>query len=219
MNIKDVFTKKRSVFVLGSVCVVCLSVLLVCMYVGLRAQEPNPPFGPIMVQEGTPQEVPVGVLDSAEENFNLALKKDESMNYSEAMKYYAKAGFKGDAAAYNNLAFMYQYGKGVPVSCDKAIKYYEVAGAKGDAVAYLNLATLYEHGECVPRNYSQALMYYKASAKMGNLVAYFYLAIMHEYGEGVPVSHKKTVLYYTKACDNGYGLACDFLKFLQRQNR
>ena len=60
-------------------------------------------------------------------------------NYTKALELYHRAGELGNAQAYSNIGFMYQYSKGVDQDEKKAIHYYKLAAIRGETVARSNL--------------------------------------------------------------------------------
>lgn len=84
------------------------------------------------------------------------------------MKWYQKAADQGNAAAQNNIGYLYDYGRGVPQNRFEAIKWYQLAAAQGYAIAQNHIGDLYYYGRGVIRNYHEAKKWYQKSAAQGN---------------------------------------------------
>ena len=70
-----------------------------------------------------------------------------TQNYQKTLEYYELAAELGDPLALNNLALMYEEGKGVEIDYDKAKEFYEKSySLKTSASSYYNLAYFYTYG-------------------------------------------------------------------------
>lgn len=98
--------------------------------------------------------------------YDLALHYEDALYDSPkseklALKYYQLAVAKRYPKAMNNLALMYEEGRGVEQNIEQALGLYNQSFQLGDAVAAYNLANLYYQGELVEKNYSKASIYYE----------------------------------------------------------
>lgn len=98
--------------------------------------------------------------------YDLALHYEDGLHGSPkseklALKYYQLAAAKRYAKAMNNLALMYEEGRGVEQNTIEALRLYDQSFQLGDAVAAYNLGNLYYQGELVEKNYSKASIYYE----------------------------------------------------------
>ena len=83
--------------------------------------------------------------------------------YAKALKLYLRAGELGCAAAYNNIGFAYDNGRGVARDGKKARHYYELAAIGGDVCARNNLGILEERSG----NMDRALKHYMIAVEYG----------------------------------------------------
>ena len=92
----------------------------------------------------------------------------------------------GDAAAQNNLGYMYYKGEGVPKDDAEAAKWYRKAAEQGEANAQVGLGYMYRTGTGVPKDSAEATKLWRKAAEQGNALAQFSLGGMYYGGEGVP---------------------------------
>ncbi|WLF84948.1 tetratricopeptide repeat protein [Moraxella sp. ZY210820] len=96
-------------------------------------------------------------LALAYEDGLYGFKQDEK----QAVKYYQLAVAQKHPIATNNLALMYEEGRGVNKDINKALSLYEQAYQLGDVAAAYNLGNLYYEGELVKKDYKKAVMYHE----------------------------------------------------------
>ena len=94
--------------------------------------------------------------ESAEKNYNLAVKYYDEKNYAEAAKFYKKAAEQGDSDAQTDLGYIYFHGKGIPQDYSEAAKWFRKAANQGNAKAQTNLGIMYENGQGVKQEYEEA---------------------------------------------------------------
>lgn len=95
------------------------------------------------------------------------------------------AAEQGDVSAQIDMAYAYQYGKGVPQDSTEAVAWYRKAADKGNARAQSELGFAYHDGEGVRKSYVQAVRWYLKAAEQGNRWAQEELGIMYSIGRGV----------------------------------
>lgn len=83
---------------------------------------------------------------------------------------------KGDAAAQNTLASMYEKGQGMNKNMKLAIKWYETAALQGNATAQLNMGRLYASGNGLPQDTQRATYWLNLAAAQGVEEANFMLS-------------------------------------------
>jgi hypothetical protein len=110
---------------------------------------------------------------------------------------------QGNAQAQNNLAVMYQFGKGVQENDQAAVKWYTLAAEQGDAHAQNNLGDMYKYGEGVKENDKTAVKWYSLAADQGFAKAQFNLGNMYHNGEGVSEDNKTAMKWFTLAAEQG----------------
>jgi TPR repeat protein len=95
------------------------------------------------------------------------------------------AAEQGDVFAQIDMAYAYQYGKGVPQDSTEAVAWYRKAADKGNARAQSDLGLAYHDGEGVRKSYVQAAHWYLKAAEQGNQWAQEELGLMYSTGRGV----------------------------------
>jgi hypothetical protein len=85
-------------------------------------------------------------------------------NYGSAVKWYLRAGDKGNALAQSALGDIYYYGRGVPQDFKTAATWWEKAAEQGVGSAQLNLSVLYANGEGVAQDLVKSHMYANIAA-------------------------------------------------------
>jgi hypothetical protein len=84
-----------------------------------------------------------------------------------AVRLYQQAARAGDAAAQNNLAELYELGRGVAVDPAQALHWYRKAAEAGFAPGQFNLGRLYAAGAGVPRDYAEARKWLEQAERGG----------------------------------------------------
>jgi TPR repeat protein len=87
----------------------------------------------------------------------------ERGDFETALRLFRSAAEQGDAAAQNNLGFMYESGRGVAQDYQEAVKWYRLAAEQGNAIAQSNLGVVYSEGKGVAQDYREAVKWYPAS--------------------------------------------------------
>jgi TPR repeat protein len=80
---------------------------------------------------------------------------------------YQQAAKAGDAAAQNNIAELYETGRGVPADLKQAVDWYRKSAESGFAPAQFNLGRLYAAGTGVPKDYGEARKWLAQAEKGG----------------------------------------------------
>lgn len=96
-------------------------------------------------------------LALAYEDGSYGFKQDEKL----AIKYYQLAVAQKHPIATNNLALMYEQGRGVTQNINEAVKLYQQAYELKDVAAAFNLGNLYYTGKLVKKDYKKAVMYHE----------------------------------------------------------
>lgn len=89
-------------------------------------------------------------------------------DYTTAMQIWKPLAEAGDRFSQYHVAFMYNYGQGIPVDFAEAAKWYRLAADQGDAFAQAALGTLYLKGQGSPPDYEQAYVWLKVSIINGD---------------------------------------------------
>lgn len=122
----------------------------------------------------------------------------------------------GNPSAMYNIGQMYELGRGTEPNANKAVQWYERAINKGQNNARAHLGAMYFDGSGVKRDLQKALGLLNPAAKQGSATAQYYLGRMYEHGQGVRRNIALAIYWYKQAANNGYYLAADRLKALQR---
>ena len=88
-----------------------------------------------------------------------------------AADWYKKAAEHKNTKALNNLAYLYQKGKGVNKDIHKAEQLLLKSAKQGDDVACLNLGILYQTGKLGTANMEDAEYWYRKAMDKGNPTA------------------------------------------------
>ncbi len=135
--------------------------------------------------------------------FQLGRALDAGGEFAEAAGWYRQAAEDGYLLAINNLGYLYQYGRGVPVNHEEAFRLFQEAADGGDAYAFNNLGKLYQQGQGVPRNYSEAVTWFRRAAAAGHTFGFNNLGWMYQNGYGVPRDYEEALRQYRQAADAG----------------
>jgi tetratricopeptide (TPR) repeat protein len=137
---------------------------------------PTPPVGATIsirlgaAGQGAPSQDPTLQVSVAE-----ALQKgnqaNERKDYAEAMRWYRKAADQGNAAAQENIGWLYHNGWGVAQDYAEAMRWYRKAADQGNAAAQENIGWLYQDGKGVTQDYAEAMLWYRKAADQGNASA------------------------------------------------
>jgi uncharacterized protein len=120
-------------------------------------------------------------------------------NYPLAAQWFGKAAAQGFARAQNNLASLYEQGKGVPQSYQLAAQWYRKAANQGYPQAQCALGQLYLHGQGVDQSDELAAKWFRRSAEQDFAPAQVLLGIMYQKGEGMPANTVQAEMLYDLA--------------------
>jgi TPR repeat protein len=110
---------------------------------------------------------------------------------------------KGDAAAQNQLALMYDLGQGTAQNHGEAVKWLEKAAQQGNAAAELSLGLHYQNGDGVAQDYAEAVKWLRKAAEHGGAAAQYSLGVCYGRGLGVKQDFAGAIKWYTKAANQG----------------
>ncbi len=105
---------------------------------------------------------------ASEVEFQQAVSHITNQNYDQAFNIFKKLAEQGDAAAQNELGYMYADGKGVRQDYHQAVAWYRKAAEQGNAMAQYNLGVMYDNGKGVRQNYSVAKEWYGKACDLGH---------------------------------------------------
>jgi TPR repeat protein len=124
-------------------------------------------------------------------------------DYANAMRWYLAAANKGDGAACEKLAYMYDRGLGVSIDKAETIKWLQKGADLNYGPAAYELAMLYESGKNVTPDLVSARRLYEQASYLSVTQAFTALGRFYEEGLGVRVDRDKALAYYLVAASNG----------------
>ena len=104
----------------------------------------------------------------------------KAQDYDEAARHWLAAAEAGNAAAQNNLGFLYRKGFGVGKDEDEAARWYLRAANQGLVDAMTNLGMLYDEGWGVPRDFVESYKWFLLAVRGGHTGAQAHLDILEE---------------------------------------
>jgi len=108
------------------------------------------------------------------------------------------AAVKGDITAINQIAFRYQYGKGVEKDANQALQWYLKAAENGNSNAMRNIGYMYHRGY-LTEDFAKAMEWYLKAADKGNPYAMRDIGFMYYEGKGVDFDLDKGKEWFRKA--------------------
>ncbi|MBQ5967049.1 MAG: sel1 repeat family protein [Clostridiales bacterium] len=136
---------------------------------------------------------------------------DISKDATNAIEWYKKASEMGYGAAAENIARMYDEGRGVSVDHGTANYWYEIAVAQGNISAAVGLGYNYYHGIGTSLNYEEAFRLYLFAAENGSKVGAYDVGISYYNGNGTPQNYAEAFRWFEAAARDEYALAYTFL--------
>jgi TPR repeat protein len=135
-----------------------------------------------------------------------------AQDYAKALKIVQPLAEKGDPAAMNRLAVMYEMGRGVPADMPKAVSLYKASAKKNYADAQNNMGILYLSGTGVEQNDAEALVWFERAALNGNNHGRVNAAVMYSRGKGTAPDMIKAYMYAALVTAPAAGTDTSFLK-------
>lgn len=123
---------------------------------------------------------------------------------------------EGKVSAMYEVAKLFERGRGTNLNLARAAKWYEKASDAGNTPAKARLGIMYFEGRGVEQNYKKALTLLKEAVKANIPSAQYQLASMYERGTGVAQNLDKSLYWYKQAKKNGYYLADENVKRLNK---
>ncbi len=124
----------------------------------------------------------------------------ENRDYKTAVLFWEEAAKAGDAAAMNNLGFIYSTVYG---DYKTALKHWRDAADAGNADAMHNLGLVYDFGNGAPRSDKLALFWYLKAARKGFTKSLYSLGIKYDNGEGVARNEVTAYMFLLLAASDG----------------
>ncbi|WP_455206193.1 tetratricopeptide repeat protein [Kaarinaea lacus] len=93
---------------------------------------------------------------------------------------------------------------------------FEKLAKQGQAEAQRFLGQMYDKGLGVPRDYNKAISWYKKAAEQKDPAAQYHLGLKYANGHGVAENQKQAYIWFAISFNNGYDLAADPLRVLNK---
>jgi TPR repeat protein len=87
---------------------------------------------------------------------------------------------------------------------------------QGQAEAQRFLGYMYDKGLGVQRDYNKAISWYRKAAEQKDPAAQYHLGLKYANGHGVPENQKQAYIWFAISFNNGYELAADPLRVLNK---
>lgn len=107
--------------------------------------------------------------------FKQGLNALEKGDFAQAFYSFFNSAKEGYPPAMNNVAYMYQYGKGTLPNIDEAISYYYHAAELGSLAAIYNIGVCYYYGIGIQKDSSKALEWISHARQLGHQKAHQFL--------------------------------------------
>jgi len=124
------------------------------------------------------------------------------MDETETVKWLRKAADQGHIESQQNLAILYQTGRGVQQDKAEAVRWFRKAAEQGDPISQRELGSAYWYADSddqgVVRNLGQAFHWLKKAADQGDAAAQNELGSMFE---GTPQDYLEAAKWYQSAAD------------------
>lgn len=147
---------------------------------------------------------PTGALA---QDFEKGVEAAEAGDFALAVREWLPLVEQGHTQAQYNLAWLYEFGLGVPKNSAKALDLFRLAAEQGLAEAQFNLGVTYQNGIDVPQDYNEAAKWYRLAANQGDAKAQYNLGVIYSNGEGVPQDYAEAVVWYRLAAEQGNATA------------
>jgi TPR repeat protein len=134
-----------------------------------------------------------------EDGIKAANRKD----YGTAVRLLRPLAEQGNSQAQGLLAFMYEFGKGVPQDYTEAAKWYRKGAEQGDRQAQFNLATMYANGRGVPHDEAESDRWYRKAAEQGDALAQSLVGSAYLFGRGAPKDFVQAYMWLNLAAHGG----------------
>lgn len=130
---------------------------------------------------------------------------------SEEMLALIQSAKQGNAAAQNNLGWMYQQNEG---NIHEANVWYRRSAEQGYSHAQNNIGAIYQNGLGVEQNDSEAVKWYRKAAEQNNILAQYNLGCMYRNGRGVDQNDNEAIFWFRKSAEQNYAYAQNALGWM-----
>ncbi|MGO4339923.1 tetratricopeptide repeat protein [Labrys sp. KB_33_2] len=166
------------------------------------------PLGPARAgDESVTRSVNFGNLSATNASSHDAILRGnnayEKKDFVEALHWFQKAADQGDAMGFNQMAFLYLTGQGVPRDYRQALILYQKGAEKGLSLSENAIGYIYQRGNGVPQDYTEAMRWYQKAADHGHAPAQTSIGYLYLYGQGVPTNQTEAMDRFLIAAKNG----------------
>ena len=130
--------------------------------------------------------------------------RDDSNEVQEMIRWLKQSAEQGHPKAQHDLAFCYEYGKGVTKDDAEAVKWHRKAATQGNASSSSEVGRHYLHGFGVPQDAAEAAKWYRQAAIDGDELAPFKLGLLYLEGNGVPKDLVQALMWLELSPQRGY---------------
>ena len=127
----------------------------------------------------------------------------EKHDYAMAMTWFRKAADLGNAAAENNVGWLYENGFGVTQNYAEALSWYRKAADGGNVAAQENLGHLFQNGLGTKQDYDEALVWYRKASDQGSASSMRSIGWFYNKGWGVKQDYAEALKCFVAAADKG----------------
>jgi TonB family protein len=154
------------------------------------------------IAQGTPTQAM-----SAETELRVGNQYFAKQDYANAMIWYLKSADHGNDQAQENVAWLYEHGRGIKQDYAEAMAWYRKAAVQGNPKAEWSIGWFYQQGLGVGQDYAEAMSWYQKAAEHGNIAAPTSVGWLYQTGRGVKQNYSDAIKWYQKAASKGDALA------------
>lgn len=134
----------------------------------------------------------------------LGDKLYEEKKYKEALAWYERAAYGGEASAWYDMGFQYEAGRGTIFNHKKALEAYTQGAKAGNMNCQTRLGKHLLWGEIIKKDEEQAYEWFVEAAKQGDEVGSMFLGHCLFYSKGVPKEVGKGIRLLLAALNYNY---------------
>jgi TPR repeat protein len=147
-------------------------------------------------------------------NYDEAINYFNQGDYASALRVAQPLSDRGDPDSQGLLAYMYEFGLGVPMDYGQAFNLYKKAADQGYAYAQNGVGLMYRDGKGTMINAGESIRWFQAAADQGNIDAQHNVGYAYEHGLGVSQDVAQAAEWYKLAADQGYMWSQNALGYL-----
>ena len=140
-------------------------------------------------------------------DFNEGLAARDQGDYTTALRHWRPLAEQGEAAAQDELGWMYHKGYGVHRNDTEAVKWFRKAAEQGHVDGQYHLGWMYKEGRGVRQNGEAAVLWLRKAAEQGHELAQRSLGMVYYFGLGVRQNYAQALQWFRKAAEQGDTIA------------